>query len=110
MENKQLTTLDQPIKYPTKGAAEVSSSLLTLEPGQESGWHKDRVPLFVYVLEGTLSVEYDAGVTKEYPAGTSYMEAQGVWHNASNKTNDAVKLLRVYMGAKGVKSTVERSS
>ena len=48
MEAKQLTTLDQPIKYPTKGAAAVSSYLLTLEPGlyvrpaegvPEAFWH-----------------------------------------------------------------------
>ena len=103
MEAKQLTTLDQPIKYPTKGPAAVSSYLLTLEPGQETGWHKNRVPLYVQVMEGTLHVEYDAGVVKDYPAGSTFMEGQGIWHNGSNVTNDAVKALLVYFGAKGVK-------
>ena len=109
LEAQQLTTLDQSITYPRKGAAEVSSYLVTLEPGQETGWHRNRVPEFVHVLEGTVTVEYDAGVVKEYAAGSSYMEAQGVWHNGTNKGGDAARLLTVYLGAKGVKNTVERT-
>lgn len=109
LDAQELTTLDQPIAYPKKGAAEVTSYLLTLEPGQETGWHKHRVPLYVHVLEGTVTVEYDAGVVKEYPAGTTYMEAQGVWHNGTNKGDDTVRILTVYFGAKGAKNTVERT-
>ena len=61
-------------------------------------------------IEATLHVEYDAGVVKDYPAGSTFMEGQGIWHNGSNVTNDAVKALLVYFGAKGVKNTVERAS
>lgn len=109
LDAQQLTTLDQPISYPRKGAAEVTSYLLTLEPGQETGWHKHKVPLFVHVLEGTVTVEYDAGVVKEYPAGSTYMEAQGVWHNGTNKGDDTARILTVYFGAKGAKNTIERT-
>ena len=109
LDAQELTTLDQPIAYPKKGAAEVTSYLLTVEPGQETGWHKHRVPLYVHVLEGTVTVEYDAGVVKEYPAGSTYMEAQGVWHNGTNKGDDAARFLTVYFGAKGAKNTVERT-
>lgn len=109
LEAQALTTLDQPIAYPRKGAAEVTSYVDTLEPGQETGWHRHRVPVLVHVLEGTMTVEYDAGVIKEYAAGTTYMEAQGVWHNVMNKGDDAVRSLTVYFGAKGAKNTVERT-
>jgi quercetin dioxygenase-like cupin family protein len=109
LDAQQLTILDQPIAYPKKGSAQVSSAILRLEPGQETGWHKHKVPLFAYVLEGTISVEYDAGVTKEYTAGTSLMEAQGVWHNGTNKGDVPVRILTVFMGASGVKNSVDRA-
>ena len=109
LEAQQLTTLDQPIAYPKKTPAEVSSYIVTLEPGQETGWHRHMVPLFVYVLEGSVSVEYDAGVVKDYAAGSAFMEAEDIWHNGTNKGDDAVRILTVYMGAKGAKNSVERA-
>ena len=66
------------------------------------------MPLYVYVLEGTLTVEYDAGVTKEYPAGTAFMEATKVFHNGINKGSSVVRVLCVFMGAEGLNNTVKR--
>ena len=109
LEGQQLTVLDQPVTYPKKQPAQVSSYVVTLEPGQETGWHKHKTPLFVYVLEGTLTVEYDAGVTKEFAAGTAYLEADDVWHNVTNMGSDTVRTLDVSMGAKGAKDTVQRA-
>lgn len=109
LEAQELTTLDQPIAYPKKAPAQVTSYITTLEPGQETGWHRHRVPLFVYVLEGAVSVEYDAGVVKDYPAGSAFMEAEDIWHNGTNKGEDAARILTVYMGAEGAKNTVERA-
>jgi quercetin dioxygenase-like cupin family protein len=109
LDAQQLTVLDQPIAYPKKKPAQVSSSIVTLEPGQETGWHKQKVPTYEYVLEGTLTVEYDAGVTKDFPAGTALMEAVGVFSNGTNKGDAAVRVLTVQMGAEGVKSTVPRT-
>ena len=82
LDAQQLTVLDQAVAYPKKTPAQVTERRSpSSSPGQETGWHKHKVPLFVYVLEGTVTVEYDAGVTKEFPAGTAYLEAQDVWHN-----------------------------
>ena len=109
LEAQQLTVLDQPITYPKKKPAQVSSYITQLEPGQETGWHKHKVPLYAYVLEGVISVEYDAGVTKEYPAGTALMEAEDVWHNGTNTGDGPVRILTVYLGAEGAKNSVERA-
>ena len=108
LQSQAIDTLDQAVGYPKKVPAQVSSEIVTLEPGQETGWHRHRVPQYVYVMQGSMSVEYDAGVIKEYPAGTAYLEAQGVWHNATNKGDEPVRTLLVYMGAEGAKNTVER--
>ena len=109
LDKQQVTILDQPITYPKKKPAQISSSIVMLEPGQETGWHKHGTPMYAYILEGTLTVEYDAGVTKEYPAGTALIEAQGVFHNGTNKGDSQVRVLVVNMGAKGVKNSVERA-
>lgn len=109
LDAQELTTLDQPIAYPKKTPAQVSSAIVTLEPGQETGWHRHRVPMYAYLLEGTISVEYDAGVVKQYAAGTAFMEAEDVWHNGTNAGEDTVRILTVYMGAEGAKNTVERA-
>jgi quercetin dioxygenase-like cupin family protein len=110
LDAQELDALDQQVSYPKKTPAQVSSELITLEPGQETGWHRHRVPVYYYVMEGTLTVEYDAGVVKTYPAGTAYLEAEDVWHNTTNAGEDAVRMLAVYMGAEGAKNTVERAS
>lgn len=109
LNGQRLTVLDQPITYPTGKQARVSSEVIELQPGQQTGWRKQRTPTYVYVLSGTWSEEYDAGVTKDFAQGTGFMQAQGVWHNGSNKGQDVARVLVVNMGAKGVKDTVERS-
>ncbi len=108
MIEQEITVLDQKLVYPKKGVAQVSSMITTLEPGQETGWQLHRVPVFVYVLSGTYTVEYEAGVTKEFPAGSSTMQAIKTNYNGINKGEDSVQLLTVFMGAKGKKNTVMR--
>ena len=106
--DQEITVLDQRLVYPKKGAAQVSSAVTTLEPGQETGWQLHPVPVFVYVLSGTYTVEYEAGVTKEFPAGSSIMQAVKTNYNGINKGEDTVQLLTVFMGAKGKRNTVMR--
>lgn len=109
LSGQRLTVLDQPVTYPSGKPARISSQVVELQPGQQVGWRKQRTPTFVYVLEGTWSEEYDAGVTKEFAAGTGFMQAQDVWHNGSNKGQDVARVLVVNLGTKGVKDTVERT-
>ena len=108
MIDQEITVLDQKLVYPKKGRAQVSSMVTTLEPGQETGWQLHRVPVYVYVLSGTYTVEYEAGITKEFPAGSSTMQAIKANYNGINKGEDAVQLLTVFMGSKGKKNTVSR--
>ncbi len=108
MIDQEITVLDQKLVYPKKGRAQVSSMISTLEPGQETGWQLHRVPVYVYVLSGTYTVEYEAGVTKEFSAGSSTMQAIKANYNGINKGEDAVQLLTVFIGSKGKKNTVSR--
>jgi quercetin dioxygenase-like cupin family protein len=108
LDRQSLDVLDQQVGYPKKKPAQVTSMITTLEPGQESGWHRSRVPLYVYILEGGISVEYDAGVMKEFTTGTAFMDAEDIWHNVTNKGEDTARLLLVYFGAEGKKNSVDR--
>jgi quercetin dioxygenase-like cupin family protein len=66
------------------------------------------VPNYVYVLEGSVTMDYDNGVTREFKAGDAYLEAQGVWHNGTNKSTEPVRLLTVHLGARGLNNVATR--
>lgn len=105
--SKQTTTvLGQELVYPTSGHAEVSSAVLTIPPGAQTGFHRHDAPLYAVVLKGTLTVDYDGGITKTYTKGMALMEAVGTRHNGHNDTKKDVVLVVVNIGAEGVSNTV----
>jgi len=106
LDKQSTTVLDQLLTYPSSGQAQVSSAVLTFAPGATTGLHRHDAPLYVYVIEGTITVTYDGGVVKEYSAGQAILEAVGTAHNGTNLTDAPVKLLVVNMGAEGVTNTV----
>ena len=94
------TIIGQPFAYPD-GTPNVTAAIVTIPPGNETGWHTHHVPLFVYILEGEVSVDYGSKGVKVYHAGDSFMEAMDWQHNATNKTDTPMKILAVYMGEEG---------
>ncbi len=98
--------LGTPIQYPP-GAANVTAAIVTLAPGVSTGWHEHEVPLFAYVLEGELTVDYGEKGTRVYKAGDSLLEAMNWPHNGTNLGPVDVKLLAVYMGSDEKANTVK---
>lgn len=101
------TILGQPLAYPTKGAPEVTSAIVTLPPGAETGWHRHDVPMYAYVLEGEVTVTYKGAGTHVYRAGDALMEAVGTPHDGRNTGAGPVRILVVFAGAKGTPNTVK---
>lgn len=102
------TVLDQPLVYPSAVPAQVSSSIVTLPAGAQTGWHFHSAPLYAYILEGQLTVTYDTDegqVEKTYSVGQSVMEALETPHNGQNRGAVDVKILVVNLGASGVMNT-----
>ena len=95
------TIIDQPIAYPA-GTPKVTGAIVTIPPGGETGWHLHEVPLFVYVLEGEVTVDYGEKGVKVVKEGESILEAMNWAHNGMNKTDKPLRILAVYMGADGV--------
>lgn len=99
------TIVGQPFAYPG-GAAKITAAIVTMVPGQETGWHRHEVPLFAQILEGELTVDYGPDGTKTYKAGDTLVEAFGTSHNGTNTGDGAVRLLAVFAGAEGAANTV----
>jgi len=97
----------QPLVYPKASPAEVSMLLIEIPPGKKTNWHKHPVPIFVYVLEGTLKVYFADGKKSTLTKGDAIAEAVNVLHNGVNETKEPVKLLVFVAGEKNTPFTVK---
>ena len=94
------TVTGQPLQYPLF-RNQVTASILEIAPGGETGRHMHPNPTFVYVLEGTLTVDIEGHGQKVYTQGQSYLEAINHWHNGLNRGTSPVKVLVVFAGEEG---------
>lgn len=101
-----VTATGQKLEYPKTGKPEIESVLIEIAPGGESGRHMHPVPTYVYVLDGTLTVEMDDGSHREYSAGTGFLESLNTWHNGKNRGQQPVKLLVVFITEEGQKNLI----
>ena len=99
------TIVGETIRYP-KGDAHITAAIVTLAPGGRTILHKHGVPLFAYILDGELTVNYGTHGTRNYRQGQSFMEAMDVAHFGINNGKAPVRILAVYMGAKGAKNVI----
>ncbi len=100
------TASNMPVEYPKTGKAEIVSVIGELEPGGRTALHQHPVPVFVYVLEGTIIVQAQGGEPREYKAGQAFIEDVNHWHQASNKGGAPVKILVIFAGEQGKPTTV----
>ena len=90
--------VNAPISYPT-GAAEVTTEMVSFEPGGHTALHQHPVPSFVYVLEGELEVRVEGQEPMRFTPGQAFMEPQDTNMQAFNVADGITKLLVVYSGA-----------
>jgi quercetin dioxygenase-like cupin family protein len=103
------TVLGQPIAYPTAGPAKVAAVVVTMLPGEETGWHSHDVPMFGYILEGEVTVDYGAHGTRTYRPGDAVMESIDIAHNGRNTGARPARILAVFMGAEGLSNTLPQA-
>jgi quercetin dioxygenase-like cupin family protein len=97
--------LGRPIVYP-KGTPVMRAYRITVPPKKATILHKHPVPVYAYILSGTLEVDYGSKGRKTYVAGDSFMEAVDWCHAGRNLGDVPVVLLSVYIGADKIKNTV----
>ncbi len=103
------TVTDEPIRYPTGAPAQLTALEITLQPGQQTGWHTHPVPLFGYILEGELTVDYGAKGQRIYRKGDGLAEAMNEAHNGRNLGQSPVTILAVFAGMEGVPNSAPAS-
>lgn len=98
------TVIGQKFSYPD-GPAEITAAIVTMAPGQETGPHIHRVPLFAYVLEGEVTVDYGDAGTRTYRTGDSLIEAFETVHDGKNTGPGRTRLLVVFAGVENMPNT-----
>ncbi|MBI3455560.1 MAG: hypothetical protein HY002_07215 [Candidatus Rokubacteria bacterium] len=84
----------------------ISGGTVELAPGGQTGRQQFRVPTYIYVIDGVLTTDYEAGPVgmkgiQYHTTGQSFMDNSGWWHNHMNASNNPVKYLMVHIGYPG---------
>jgi quercetin dioxygenase-like cupin family protein len=103
------TVTSEQIRYPSGAPAHITAVEITLQPGQQTGWHTHPVPLFAYILEGEVTVDYGATGQRTYLKGDGLAEAINEAHNGRNMGRNPVKILAVFIGIEGVQGSAPAS-
>ena len=86
----------------------ISSMIVTIDPGEETGWHKHGVPLYIYILSGEVTVDYGEKGIRTFGPGGSFMEAMNHWHRGNNRGKEPVRILCVFMGSDKAQNVIPR--
>ncbi len=97
-----VTDAGEPIVYLNTASPEISSAVMTIPAGTTTEWMIHPVQGYVYVLEGTLIVEFADGPRKEFRAGQGFPQARSKWHRGRNDGAGVVRFLAVFFGGKDV--------
>jgi len=100
------TVLGETLHYPTGAPAHVTAAIVTLAPGARTVLHRHGVPLFAYILEGEITVDYGDRGKRTYHQGDALMEAMNVPHFGADVGSQPVRILIVNMGADGVAEVI----
>ena len=101
----ETTIIGQPIVYP-EGPAQITAAIVSMQPGQVTGWHRHEAPLTAHILEGELTVDYGEDGKRVYRKGDTLIEALGSRHNGENTGDDLARIFVVFSGAVGIPNTV----
>jgi quercetin dioxygenase-like cupin family protein len=103
------TVMDERLSLPDGSPLNVTSMIVTIDPGEETTWHKHGVPLFIYILSGEVTVDYEGKGKHTFGPGDSFMEAMSVWHRGTNRGSLPVRILTVYMGSDKAQNVIPRN-
>ena len=93
------TIIGQDIQYPSNSAL-ITSKIVTFPAGADIESHLHESPIFVYVIEGEITVDYGEYGIKTFQKGDSYMEAVNYIHKGVNNGDKPVTILIVVMDKK----------
>ena len=94
--NGNKTVVGETIDFPRDGDS-VRALVVTMGPGEKTGWHRHGAPLFAYILDGELTVTYQGIGNRVYRSGDALLEAMSVLHRGHNTGTKDVQILAVFL-------------
>ena len=104
------TTSGDAIAYPDFTDPEVQSLIVEIPPGGETGWHLHPVPIYAYILSGSIEVESEGGAKRLFEAGESFAEMVNRKHDGRVVGDEPVRILMIVTGEKGKPFTEKASA
>ena len=101
---KRTVLLKQDMTIPGREAV---MTLVELPPGASEGRHTHPAEVYVFVQEGTISLEREGKPTESFKAGDVFSIAPGQIHNGTNKGTAPVRLNPVFFAEKGKPLTTQ---
>ncbi len=95
----------QKLAYSGTANPEVTAALVEIPPGGDTGWHFHPIPVYAYVLSGSITVEIQGSGSYEFKEGDAILEVINTPHIGRNKGRAPVKLVVFYTGEEGGKNT-----
>jgi quercetin dioxygenase-like cupin family protein len=92
----------QALEYLRTDRPEVTVATVEIAPGAQTGWHLHRIPVYAYVMEGTLKILLEGGAELTFQKGQAILEVENAAHNGVNTGAGTVRLVVFYTGAVGV--------
>jgi len=77
-----------------------------LPPGAETGWHTHPVPVYAYVLSGSLTIELEDKKISLFQEGDAIIEVVNTRHCGKNTGDVPVKLIVFYTGAENLPNVI----
>jgi quercetin dioxygenase-like cupin family protein len=99
------TVIGGPLKYPGTGKPEITSLIVTIQPGGHTNLHQHPVVTFVYVLEGEAELRV-GDKSFHYKAGDSWVEPIDTPNQLFNAGTVPVKNLVVFVGSEGMPNSM----
>lgn len=91
------TIIGQDIQY---SGSQIISKIVTIPVGAETGPHIHENPMFAYIMNGEVTVDYGEQGVKTYVKGESIVEAINYTHNGKNNGDMPTEILVVLIGEK----------
>jgi quercetin dioxygenase-like cupin family protein len=97
------TTAGEPLLYLSTPNPVISSDILTVPPGGVTRWMTHPVPVYLYILQGDLTVQFADGRKEQtFHEGQVLLQPRAAWHRGRNEGQRPLRFLAVCIGAKGV--------
>ncbi|MFC6095521.1 cupin domain-containing protein [Flavobacterium qiangtangense] len=108
MLDSDVNSIGQKIKYPDFKDPQVKMVKITFPPGETTGWHKHEIPVFSYIMKGTLTVEMEDNTVTEFKENSCFAESYGLYHRGTNKQDSELVVFVVYLGGDGHSLSIKR--